>query len=153
MRNWFTKLGLATVLAAVPAVAFADGEVFKVEMTGVERCEDFDAFRFGAKNNVDVWVRIIDGQEWDLAFSPLFLEDETIPIIGITYYATKNKIVFSGAQFFENAYIAIEATAVLDKQGAIRAASGLFTQQLFIELLPDMDCFSSGKFKTTQKVL
>jgi hypothetical protein len=153
MRNWFTKLGLAAVLAVVPGAAFADGEVFKVEMSGTERCDDFDAFRFGSKSNVDLWVRIIDGQQWDLAFSPLFLEDETIPIIGITYYATQRRVVFSGAQFFEDAYIAIEAQASLDKNGAIKNANGIFTQQLFIELLPEMECFSSGKFKTTQRLL
>jgi hypothetical protein len=153
MRNWIRKLGLATALAALPARALADGEIFKLEMTGTERCADFDAFKFNARNNVDLWLRIVDGQQWDLAFSPLFAEADTIPIIGIRYLAKGNRLVFSGAQFVDDAFIALEGTASLDEHGAVKRVTGTFTQQLFIELLADADCFSSGKFKTTMRIL
>ena len=154
MRNWICQLGLTAALAAFPLTALANGEIFKLEMTGTERCDDFDRFKFGSRNNVDLWVRIIDDQEWDIAFSPMFLENETIPVIGISYFASKSKLVFSGAQFVDQSFIAIEGTAFLDSNGGVRKATGVFQQALFIELPtdPNFDCFSSGKFKTTQKV-
>ena len=131
-----------------PRAARADGEVFKLELLGTERCADLDAFKFNARNNLDLWVRIVDDQEWDIAFSPAFGEDETIPVIGITYLARGNKRVFSGAQFQDDAFIALEGTALLDRNGGVKKATGTFNQQFFIELLngADHDCFSSGKF-------
>ncbi len=154
MRNSITKLSLAAALAVITLSALADGEVFKLELSGTERCADFDAFKFNAHNNPDLWVKIVDDQEWDIAFTSDFAVDQTIPIIGITYLAKGNKKVFSGAQFVDAAFIAIEGTESLDKTGAPKKATGTFNQQIFIQLLddPNATCISSGKFTTTQRL-
>jgi hypothetical protein len=154
MRNSIPKLGLAAALAVIPTSALADGEVFKLELSGTERCADFDAFKFNARNNADLWVKIVDDQEWDLSFTSDFPADQIIPIIGVTYLAKGGKRVFSGAQFAGDAFIAIEGTASLDKSGAAKKATGTFNQQIFIQLLddPNATCFSSGKFTTTTRL-
>jgi len=158
MRNSIATLSLVAALAALPASASADGEIFKLELSGIERCADFDAFKFGSRNNLDLWLKIVNDQEWDISFTSDFAVDQVIPIFGVTYAAKGSKRVFSGAQFAVDAFIAIEGTAVLEKDGVtVRKATGTFNQQIFIQLLNDPNnpnpiCFSSGKFTTTQRL-
>ncbi|HKC52397.1 MAG TPA: hypothetical protein VKF60_16520 [Myxococcota bacterium] len=158
MRNSIATLSLVAALAVLPASAFGAGEIFKLELSGIERCADFDAFKFGSRNNMDLWLKIVDVQEWDISFTSDFAVDQVIPIIGVTYLAKGSKMVFSGAQFVGDAFIAIEGTASLENDGVtVRRATGTFNQQIFIQLLNDPNnpnpiCFSSGKFTTTQRL-
>jgi len=148
MRNWILKLGLAAALAALPPAALAAGEVFKVETTGTEYCGDFDNSKFNANNNIDLYVKIVDGTEWDIDFSPLF--ETAIPVVGTSYYVKQRTVSFTGAQFFaDNSFISMEGKLTLDAFGNVTRASGTFIQ----DSLVFVGCFSSGKWRTTQRLL
>lgn len=149
MRKIVRTLLLGFALAAIPSLAFAQGEIFKMETSGIEYCGDFDNAKFNAKNNVDLWVRIVDDTQWDVSFAPDFPDDLTFPVFGVTYFATQKKLAFSGSQFFDDgAYIAMAGTAALERSGVIKSASGTFIQ----DSLVFAGCFSSGKWKTTLRL-
>lgn len=154
MSNWIVKLGLAAALGLAPGAALAQsGEVFELEITGTLRCigpapdPDF-AQKIGTRNNPDLWLRIVDGQEWDVSFDDAFSDPNNIPVIGLTRHDSATKAVFNGAQFAGDAFIAIEGTAVLDKQGVVKKASGVIIDQF----VSDVGCFFSGKFKTGDRL-
>jgi hypothetical protein len=149
MRNSARILLLGFVLAAVPGLGFAQGEIFKIETSGLEHCSDLDNFRFGAKNNTDLWVRVASDLQWDLAPSPNFTPEETISILGRTYFSTQRKLVFTGAAFLaDNAFVAFEGTAPLDSSLVIKKLSGTFIQ----DAGDTTPCISSGKWKSVDRV-
>ena len=138
------------------AAAQAPDQFFRIEMSGLEHCADFDNFKFNAKNNVDMWVRIIDGQEWDLSLSDLFLETDTLPIIGHTYLVSSKKQSFIGSQFVgETGFIAIDGAASLDKNGVVTKLSGTFIQDTGDDPNDPNSpaCTSSGKFKSVERTV
>ncbi len=146
MRNYLLNLGMAAALAALPLSAFGAGEIFKIETTGTQYCGDFDNAKFNAKNNVDLYAKIVDGTEWDLGFSPLF--ETVIPVIGASYYVKPRTISFTGSQFFtDGSFISMEGKLTLDAFGNVKSAAGTFIQ----DSLVFVGCFSSGKWKTTQR--
>jgi hypothetical protein len=157
MRNWIAKLGLAAAFGLVPGAALAQsGEVFVLEVTGTLRCTNAPPDNFvekiGTRNNPDLWLRTLDGQEWDISFDPTFEANPdvlTIPVIGLTRADSATKLVFNGSQFAGDAFTAIEGTAVLDKSGIVKKASGVIIDQF----LADVGCFFSGKFKTGARLV
>jgi len=155
MRNfarWLLIVGF--VAAAGPSLA-QQVDFFKIEMSGLEHCADLDNFKFNARNNVDMWVRIIDDQEWDFALSPLFLEADTIPMIGHTYVTSSKKFAFTGAQFIgTTGFLAVDATAQVDKNALVSKISGTFIQDTGADD-PNSPpaCISAGKFKSTERTL
>lgn len=158
MRNWIVKLGLAAAIGLFPGAALAQsGEVFVLEIIGTLRCtgpapsDDFIE-KIGTRNNPDLWLRTLDGQEWDISFDPTFEANPdvlTIPVIGLTRADTVTKLVFNGSQFSGDAFTAIEGTAVLDKSGIVKKVSGVIIDQF----IADVGCFFSGKFKTGARLV
>lgn len=162
MRNRVLALGLLAGLVSSSA-AFAQDQFFKIEMSGLEHCANFDNFKFNARNNVDMWLRIIDDQEWDLSTDPIFIEETTIPIIGTTYAVSSKKLSFIGAQTFGNGFLSIDGSASLDKTGTVTKVSGTFIQDTGNDPNSPNDpndpsdannpCTSSGKFKSTERTV
>lgn len=147
MRSFLRVTALLAAVVAVPGQAWAIGEIFKVETSGTEGCGDFDFTRFSSRTNVDIYVRVVAADRWDVSFSPLF--DTVIEVIGVTFFVKDRKIAFSGAQFFDDgSYIALQGTATLDANGFMKRASGTFIQDSTVF----QGCFSSGKWKTTQRL-
>lgn len=146
MRNWIVKLGLAAAIGVIPGAALAQsGEVFELGISGTLRCPEFTE-KVGPRNAPILFLRLVDGFEWDIHFdSP---STDPIPVIGLTLPASDTKQVFNGAQFADDAFIALEGTAVLDKNGNVKKASGVLIDQF----LSDIGCFFSGKFKTRDRV-
>lgn len=153
MRNFVRVLSVAAVLA--PGLVQAGQAVFfRIEMSGLEHCADLDNFKFNARNNVDMWVKIIDDQEWDFSLSNLFLEVDTIPVIGHTYVTSSKKFDFTGAQFIgATGFLAVDGTAQLDKSLNVSKISGTFIQDTGSDDPNSTACISAGKFKSVERIL
>jgi hypothetical protein len=131
------------------AQAFAADEVFKVETSGTEYCGDYNSVKFNAKNNIDLWVHLLSKTEIIVSFTPNFESGTTFPMHGQTYLTGKNKGAFVGGVLFEDlSYITLQGTVIFDKFGTVKKMSGTFIQNgLF-----DLSCFSSGTFKTMERL-
>ncbi len=139
---------LLTVTLAALSSAPARAEVFKLEATGVESCGDFHKSKFGARNNIDTWVSVVSPDEWWVSLTPFFLEDSTFPVVGRTHVISSKQAIFTGAQFFDFGFIAVEATLSLDRTGVITKVKGTFIQDSVFVL----GCMSKGKVKTTERL-
>ena len=147
MKRFFVVLFLTAWLT--PVSAFAIGEVFKIETKGTEYCDDFDAFKFNADNNVDLWVRIDSVTQLTVSFTPDFTPGTTFPMIGETYSINSKSAAFVGGAVFEDwSYVTIQGTATFNKAGEVTKLKGTFIENG----VPDEGCFSSGKFVTTQRL-
>ena len=153
MRNFVRVLALAAVLA--PGLVQAGQAVFfRIEMTGLEHCADLDNFKFNARNNLDMWVRIADPQEWDFSLSPIFIAEQTLQVTGHTYVTSSKKFAFTGAQFIgATGFLAVDATAQLDKSLNVSKISGTFIQDTGSDDPNTTACISAGKFKSVERIL
>ncbi len=156
MRNPLLALSIAVALAAPGLAAAQQVDYFQVQLSGIEHCADLDNFKFGARNSSPMYIRIVDHQEWDLSENPIFTKGNTTSIIGETYLVNSKKLGFTGAQFTSDTFIAVDATATLDKNAVVTKISGTFILQA-----PKNDpndpspplCNQTGKFKTLERVL
>jgi hypothetical protein len=133
----------------ISAQAFAVNEVFKVETSGTEYCGDYNSAKFNAKNNIDLWVRLLSMTEIVVSLTPNFQAGTTFSMQGQTYLIGKNKASFVGGVLFEDlSYITLQGTVIFDKFGTVKKMTGTFIQNgLF-----DLSCFSSGTFKTMERL-
>lgn len=152
MRRFIIAFGL---LLVVPSNSFALGEIFKIETSGTEYCGDYQATKFNAKNNIDLWIEIVSEVELLVSFTPDFQADTYFSMFGHTYLRNSKSAVFVGGQLFSAgdnlfgpSYVTIQGAANFDKFGNITGLTGTFIQS---GVLGDT-CFSSGTFKTTQKL-
>ena len=137
------------IIVFISAQAFAINEVFKVETSGTEYCGDYNSAKFNAKNNVDLWVRLQSMTEIVVSLTPNFESGTTFSMHGQTYLTGKNKATFVGGVLFEDlSYITLQGTVIFDKFGTVKKMTGTFIQNgLF-----DLSCFSSGTFKTMERL-
>jgi hypothetical protein len=147
MKRFFAALLLVGLM---PLNAFAIGEVFKIETSGTEYCGDFNATRFNAGNNIDLWVQIVSENELSVSLTSTFDPDWTFPMFGYFYLTGSTSGAFVGGVLFQDgAFATIQGTAKFDRRtGAVGSLSGEFIQSgVFFE-----GCFSAGKFKS-QRIL
>jgi len=129
--------------------AFASGEIFRVETIGTEYCGDYNFAKFNASNNIDLWVHLMSKTEIIVSYTPNFQSGTTFSMHGQTYLTGKNKASFVGGVIFEDlSYITLQGTVIFDKLGTVKKMTGTFIQNgLF-----DLSCFSSGTFKTMERL-
>src|SRR5262245_7605224 len=144
-------LVLTFVALLVPAKAFSVGEAFSVALTGKEYCGDLDNGGFGQQ----IFIFIASETHLVVSFDPGFDPASTFSIFGHAYQTGSTGGSFVGGQAFVDtlgniiAYVTIQGTAKLNKTtGAVTSLSGTFIQSGLLEL----ECFSSGKFKTTGRI-
>jgi hypothetical protein len=119
-------------------------------VVSTEYCGDFDATKFNASNNIDLWVFISSETELVASFTPTFDEGTYFPMVGGVYLTSAKTPAFvAGVLFEDGSYATIQGTAKADRTGAVGSLSGTFIQNSVF----DVSCFSSGKFKSTQRLL
>ena len=155
MHKSLLAFAFAAALAAPGLAAAQQVAFFRIQMSGLEHCADFDNFKFGSKNSDPMFVKIVDDLEWDLASNDIFDVDHTTPLIGKSYLSTTKKLTFTGAQFTDTTFIALDATASLDKNSVPTKISGTFILQAPQDPNDPNSplCNQTGKFKTLQRVL
>lgn len=138
---------LATVFSLVTQ-AYAFGEVFRIETSGIEYCGDFDFAKFSASSAVPLWVRIDGETQLTVSLTPDFTPGTTFPMTGFYYLTRSNAASFIGGVLFDNgAYATIQGEARLDKNsGGVTQIGGVFVQNGVIF----EGCFSSGRFKSAK---
>jgi len=147
MRTVIAGLVLVSSLLAAAPEASAVGEVFKIETAGVQYCGDLIRSSFNARNNVDLYVRVVSPAEVDLDVTPLF--QSSVPLVGNSYLSSARKVAFTGSQtLVGGGYVSVIGTLNLDKVGTVKGGSGTFIQSDL--LVPG--CFSSGKWIATQRI-
>lgn len=139
---------LVTLLLPLPAYPF--GEIFKIETTGTEYCGDFDATKFNASNNVDLWVLVVSETEIEVSLTPNFAPGTTFTMEGHTYLTGQTTAAFvAGVLFNDGSFATFVGTAKFNKNtGEIKSMAGTFVQAGVL----DVDCFSTGKAKTVQRL-
>jgi hypothetical protein len=159
MRISAAVLWIGVVLGwAGPALA-QKVDYFQVQLSGLEHCADLDNFKFGSKNSDPQFLRIVNDQEWDLSSTNIFDVDHTTPLIGQAYLSNPKKLVFTGGQFTDTDFIALDAEVSLDKNGVPTKVSGTFILETLGQNPNDpndpnqVPCNQTGKFKSTQRVL
>ena len=137
------------LIGIFPLQAFALGEVFKIETSGIEYCGDLDRTNFNASNNVDLWVKVVSEQELTVSITANFAPGTTFPMIGETYLTGPTTAAFVGGVIFvDNSFATIQGTARGDRRtGGVTSLTGIFIQSGV--LAPN--CFSSGRF-TSKKI-
>ena len=128
---------------------YADGEIFKIETRGKQYCGEFIVNKFNAKNNIDQWVRIVNTLEAELSFTPDFLPESTFLFKGRSYLLNSRKARFVGLISLEDgSFVAMQSYIFYDKENMVRKIKGKFIQDNFTFL----ECFSIGKFKSTERL-
>ena len=134
-----------------PGRAFSIGEAFNMSLSGKEYCGDFNGGGFGQQ----IFVFIASDTELIVSFDPNFDPASTFSIFGHFYLTGNTSGSFVGGQAFVDsignilAYVTIQGVAKFDKNtGDVKSLSGTFIQSGLIQL----ECFSSGKFKTTGRI-
>jgi hypothetical protein len=155
MRNPLLALVIAAALGAPGLASAQQVAFFRIQMSGLEHCADFDNFKFGSKNSDPMFVRIVDDLEWDLSSNDIFDKAHTTPLIGKSYLSSTKKLNFVGAQFTDTTFIAVDAAANLDKNSVPTKISGTFILQTPQDPNDPNSplCNQSGKFKTLERVL
>jgi hypothetical protein len=143
------RLLLALVLVALfsPARAFGfPGEVFSMVLSGKEYCADLDSQGFSQ----EVWVELVSTTQIIVSFTSNFAAGTTFPMEGETYLTSTKGASFVGGVLFDNlAYATMQGTAKFDsKTGEVRSLAGTFIQNGVWRA----GCFSSGKFKNTERL-
>ena len=140
---------LAILLASAPAFSF--GERFKVETTGTEYCGDFDLIKLNPANNVDLWVEVVSETELIVSTTADFQPGTTFQMFGVSYQTKSTSGSFVAAHAFANGgYVTVQGIAKASaKTGNITSLAGTFIQHNMF----DDNCFSSGKFRTVQRIL
>jgi len=130
-------------------VTVGTGEIFKIETTGTEYCGDFDFTKFNASSNVDLWVRLDSNTQLTVSLTSNFLSGTTFPMTGF-FYLTKTKTAsfVGGVLFVDFSYATILGTATFNKLGEVTKLQGTFIQKEVLRV----GCFSSGTFKSVQKL-
>jgi hypothetical protein len=127
----------------------AVGETFKIETTGTEYCGNNDYANFTARNNIDLWAYVKSDNELIVSFYPDFPSGYSFSMYGDSYSAGKNRASFVGGVLFDDfSYATMQGIAKLEKNGTIKSLEGIFIQSSVIR----EGCFSSGKFKTSQRI-
>jgi hypothetical protein len=131
---------------ALPLRAFASGEIFKIEPTGTEYWGHFDVTKFGATNNIDLWVLVVSDTELTVSFTPNFAAGTTFSMFDRSYQTGATSAEFIGGVFFvDNPFATIEGKAKFSRTtGEITSLTGNFIQDGVIQT----GCFSRGKFKS-----
>lgn len=149
------RSGLALALSLLISIgasrpAFAIGEVFRIEAVGSEYCGNFINNKFNASNNIDLWVFVASAAELVISTTPTFTPGSLFSMVGHTYLTGATKAAFVGGTVFQSlAFATIQGTVKFDKFGAVKSLAGVFTQDSVFRA----GCFSSGKFKTVQRLL
>ena len=73
---------IVVVLLLYTSSAFALGEIFKIETSGNEYCNDYDVTPFNANSNVDLWVRIDSETQLTVSLTPNFAPNTFFPMFG-----------------------------------------------------------------------
>jgi len=156
-RALFVALALVMglVSGAARSASAQTVDFFRVQLSGIEHCADFDNFKFGSKNSAPQFLRIVDDQEWDLSTTDLFSPELTTPLIGQAYLSSTKKKVFTGAQITATTFIAVDGAVSLDKNAVPTKVSGTFILQTPQDPNDPNSplCNQSGKFKSTERVL
>ena len=149
--SWGSRVVLLILLVTgSPRTAFALGEVFKMEAVGTEYCGHFINSKFTAKTNIDLFVLVASPTQLIVSSTPTFEEGTAFPVTGHTYLTSTTKAAFVGGILFQSLpFATVQSTIVFDKFGSIKSLSGVFTQDSVFRA----GCFSSGKFKTVQRLL
>jgi len=127
----------------------ARGEIFKIETTGTEYCGDFDFTKFNPSNNVDLWVRLDSNTQLTVSLTSNFVGGTTFPMTGLFYLAKAKTASFVGGVLFADlSYATIQGTATFNKLGEVTKLTGTFIQKEVLRV----GCFSSGTFKSVQKL-
>lgn len=150
-RVQFMLLAFALLYPLSVTPTFAIGEVFKIETSGTEYCGDFAFAKFGASNNIDLWVLIASNTELVVSMTPTFDNGTFFSMFGGAYLTSERTAAFvAGVLFEDGSYGTIQGIAKADRRtGDVASLSGTFIQNGIF----DVGCFSSGKFKTTERLL
>jgi hypothetical protein len=144
-------LTLSLVVLSAPIPAYSFGERFKVETTGTEYCADFDVIKRNPGNNVDLWVEVVNQTVLTVSTTADFQVGTTFPMIGLTYQIKATSGAFIASDDFSNGgYVTAQGIVKVNgRTGDIMSLSRTFIQNNMF----DDNCFSSGKFKTVQRIL
>ena len=135
------------IVVFISAQAFALNEVFKIETSGTEYCGDYNAVKFNAKNNVDLWVFFQNETDGVISFTPNFQSGTTFPMAMSQYLISKTRASFTGIAYLEDqSFITIWGTTTIDKAGTVKALRGTFIQRGVLR----QGCFSSGTFSSNR---
>ena len=141
---------LAILVVLCPSLSFAfPGEIFRIETAGKEYCGDFDVTVFNAGNNVDLWVRLDSDTQLTVSLTSNFAGGTTFPMLGLFYLVNSKSAAFiGGVLFVDDSYATIQGTATFNKFGNVTKLAGQFVQSGVLQ----PGCFSSGNFKSVQKL-
>lgn len=140
---------IALIIILLASNVFAIGEIFRVETVGTEYCGDYNYSRFTHDNNIDLWVYVVSENEILVSLTPYFEESTSFPMYGETYLTGKTSASFvGGVLFVDYSYATIQGTVKFDKNGTVKSLKGVFIQNGVIH----PNCFSSGKFKTVERL-
>lgn len=137
-------------LMLYPSLSFAfPGEIFQIETAGKEYCGDFNVTAFNASNNVDLWVRLDTDTQLTVSLTSNFAGGTTFPMFGLFYLVNSKSAAFiGGVLFVDDSYATIQGTATFNKFGNVTKLAGQFVQSGVLQ----PGCFSSGNFKSVQKL-
>jgi hypothetical protein len=96
------------------------------ESSGTEYCGDFNAVKFGASTNVDLWVFIASETELIVLLTPTFDDGTFFSMFGEAYLTGTMAAAFvAGVVFDDGSYGTIQGTAKGDRRtGAVASLSG-----------------------------
>ena len=63
--------------------AYGFGEIFKIETSGTEYCDDFNVVGFGSGNNIDLWVQVVSDSELTVSITQNFAPAQPSPCLAI----------------------------------------------------------------------
>ena len=130
--------------------SYGIGEIFKIETSGIEYCGDFSFARFNAANNIDLWVSIDSETQLTVSFTPTFDVGTTFVMTGTAFQTAATRAAFvAGVLFVDGSYATVQGQATANRFGEVVGISGTFIQSGVV----NPGCFSSGKFRSTQRLL
>ncbi len=137
-------------LLAIAVDVFAFGEVFRIETSGTEYCGDFFFFKFNAKSNIDLWIKIVSNEESIIYFTPDLDPTSSLTINTTTYWKDFTRTALVGMYSSEDGgYLTVRGIIKFDKLGNIKRIKGTFIEY---DTIIGLDCFSTGKFWSVEKL-
>jgi hypothetical protein len=152
-----TLLTAFAIVLTAPTTAFAWGEIFPIKVSGWEHCADGRAVRLTARTAIPLWVRLTDGDIWDVSLSPTIPADpqQTFQmfVAGAVPFKSNKFAFIADGFFFEGediqAYIVITGYLQVDRRtGGWKSMRGNFSNAGTFEF----QCWSSGKIRTGRRL-
>ena len=133
----------------ISGTASAWGEIFPLKMRGTAYCDDGFRGRLNAKTAPELWIRLDNGGQWTVSFSPDFPDDWelTFPLfidaVGTAFANKRN--AFSGGTLFEDGYIIVTGELKYERNKPYwKSVKATFSEfQVF-----GLGCWSHGKVRT-----